>query len=79
MARYYFNENPHVGMWKDKYSDVVADYNSLVDKYNEAVDKFNAISKENYELKQEITEMEEDMKDFNSLPWYERIFYKFCV
>lgn len=65
MAQYYFNENPQVTLWIEKYQKKVSDYNKLVAQYNENVEDFN--------------ELGDEVEMFNSLPWYKKMFYKFDV
>ena len=65
MTQYYFNENPQVTLWKEKYQKEVSDYNKLVVQYNENVEDFN--------------ELEDEVERFNALPWYKKMLYKFDV
>lgn len=72
MTRYYFNENPQVTLWREqakKYEDVKL---FLEMAYDHEVDY-------NKRLVEKLKQEKKAMRDFNSLPWYKKMFYKFKV
>lgn len=67
MARYFFNENPQVELWKEKAITIKSlfdQYRSVAEKYNEGI--VNALN-----------DLTDEVRRFNSLPWYKKMFYKF--
>jgi hypothetical protein len=67
MTRYYFNENPQVELWKEKAITIKSlfdQYRSVAEKYNESI--VNALN-----------DLTDEVRRFNSLPWYKKMFYKF--
>ena len=81
----YYNENPQVALWKEKYDKLKEENERLKDEVAhlelEALNLSNQLS----EYRQKRKEEDEDVKIrakrfivlFNSLPWYKKIFYKF--
>lgn len=63
MTRYYHNENPQVTWLKEKVEKLTKDYEFSKD--------YNRILIEVHD------ELMLKMSEFNSLPWYRKIFYKF--
>ena len=69
MARYFFNENPQVELWKEKAITIKSlfdQYRSVAEKYNESI--VNALN-----------DLTDEVRRFNSLPWWRKMFYKFKV
>lgn len=72
----YYNENPQVIYWREKYKESQRMYDELKD----SVDDF--IMDIQYEKDQrKIVEfrVKDALKEFNALPWYKKMFYKFNV
>jgi glyceraldehyde-3-phosphate dehydrogenase/erythrose-4-phosphate dehydrogenase len=70
MTRYYFNENPQVTLWREqakKHEDVKL---FLEIAYDHEVDY-------NKRLVEKLKQEKKAMRDFNSLPWWRKMFYKF--
>ena len=69
MTRYYFNENPQVMLWKEKAfkaKSLFGQYRRTAEKYNESI--VNALN-----------DLTDEVRQFNSLPWYKKMFFKFEV
>lgn len=69
MTRYYFNENPQVTFWREKAFNVMrlfGEYKETAERYNESI--VNALNN-----------MTDEVRIFNSLPWYKKMFYKFLI
>lgn len=69
MTRYYFNENPQVTFWREKVFNVMrlfGEYKETAERYNESI--VNALNN-----------MTDEVRIFNSLPWYKKMFYKFLI
>ena len=67
MTRYYFNENPQVMLWKAKAFKV----KSLFDQYRRTAEKYNE------SIVNALNDLTDELRQFNSLPWYKKMFYKF--
>ena len=67
MSRYYFNENPQVELWKEK----VITIKSLFDQYRSVAEKYNE------SIVNTLNDLTEEVRRFNSLPWWRKMFYKF--
>lgn len=68
MERYY-NENPQVTFWREKALYVMrlfGEYKETAEIYNESI--VNALNN-----------MTDKARNFNALPWWRKIFYKFNV
>ena len=65
MARYYHNENPQVTWLMEKVEKLTKDY--------EFLKGYNRILVEDHD------ELMLKISEFNSLPWYKKLFYKFNV
>lgn len=72
MTRYYFNESPQVTYWKEKHAKLLIDYSKLLEKFEDIADATDYV---NFQ----IDKTNKEMKQFNSLPWYKKLFYKFKV
>ena len=69
MTRYYFNENQQVMLWKKnafKAKSLFDQYRRTAEKYNESI--VNALN-----------DLTDEVRQFNSLPWYKKMFFKFEV
>lgn len=80
----YYNENPQVTYWKERYEEVVSNWDSMVDKYNSMVDTlekyeldFEDFIEGRKKLWEKLDNYRNTLKMFNSLPWYKKMFYKF--
>ena len=69
MTRYYFNENPQVEMWKEKAFKA----KSLFDQYRRTAEKYNE------SIVNALNDLTDEVRQFNSLPWYKKMFFKFNV
>lgn len=74
MSRYDYLENPQVQYWKGRFEELRDVLNVELEKIEEGVER---LRKERNELSEKNLELQEDIKFFNSLPWYEKIFHKF--
>lgn len=70
MTRYYHNENPQVELWMEQ----VRRNQELMLEYKRSHDFLNGVINN---LAKELTNLRLETKDFNSLPWYKKMFYKF--
>ena len=69
MTRYYFNENPQTEIWKEKAfktKSLFYQYKQVAEKYNESI--VNTLN-----------DLTDEVRQFNSLPWYKKMFFKFEV
>ena len=72
----YYNENPQVTYWREKYEESQRMYDVLKD----SVDDF--IMDVQYEKDQrKIVEfrVKDALEEFNALPWYKKMFYNFNI
>lgn len=72
MTRYYHNENPQVELWMEqarRNQELMLEYKGSCDFQNGVINN----------LAKELTNLRLETKDFNSLPWYKKMFYKFEV
>jgi hypothetical protein len=72
MKRYYFNENPQVRHWMGKCAMLQQE----LDTANETIDK---ICRYGTKLDRALINLTESAIQFNALPWYKKMFYKFNV
>lgn len=65
----YYNENPQVTLWREKafkVKNMFDHYRLMAEEYNESiVNKLDSIT--------------DEVRKFNELPWYKKMFYKFDV
>lgn len=61
----YYNQNPQILYWKEKYEQLKIDLDLSIQLLQE--DNIR-LSEENYRLKK-----------YNKLPWYKKMFYKFKI
>lgn len=66
MTRYY-NENPQVTLWQEKALKI----KSLFDQYRSAAEAYNE------SIVNALNDLTDEVRHFNSLPWYKKMFYKF--
>ena len=92
MIRYY-NENPQVILWRElaqKSQEAAMESQEIAWKAVEEVDEWKSMVKEAIDNASEANELSNKLndtvdgyrmliKEFNSLPWYRKIFYKFNV
>lgn len=72
MSRYYFNENPQVVVWREKYEEL--------QKENEELRREAIMAKENVDFFfRRVKKYSQRIKDFDSLPWWKKMFFKFDV
>lgn len=69
MIKYYFNENPQVMLWKEKAFKA----KSLFDQYRRTAEKYNE------SIVNALNDLTDEVRQFNSLPWYKKMFFKFEV
>lgn len=70
MSRYYFNENPQVVVWREKYEEL--------QKENEELRREAIMAKESADFFfRRVKEYSQRIKDFDSLPWWKKICYNF--
>ena len=76
MSRYEFNENPQVTMWRMKCEALEKE---MADQKKEC--KYQKDNAEFYfnMRKEECEYYEKMIDDFNRLPWWEKIFYRFWI
>jgi hypothetical protein len=72
MSRYYHNENPQVRHWMGKCAMLQQE----LDTANETIIQKKRIG---LHFIEKCQLMKERMSDFNSLPWYKKMFYKFNI
>lgn len=83
----YYNENPQVTLWREKYESLKAENENLKDEISYLmldVNQFENIlqaKKKFYEFETKTTEerAKKAFLVFNSLPWYKKMFYKFKI
>ena len=72
MTRYYHNENPQVELWMEqarRNQELFFDYKNKCDFQKEVIKN----------LVNELSKLKLEARDFNSLPWYKKMFYKFKI
>lgn len=68
----YFNENPQVSVWKDeafKNQKLWEEYKDMCEFQKEVIQN----------LVKKTTRLKMEMKSFNDLPWWKKMFFKFDV
>lgn len=81
----YYNENPQVEYWKDKFEKLKSENLTLHARIEELVHdvkKQSSFRQDEYrryrDWKKELeSELNDEIEKFNSLPWYKKMFYKF--
>ena len=70
MTRYYHNENPQVEVWMEQARrNQELDYKNKCDFQKEVIKN----------LVNELSKLKLEARDFNSLPWWRKMFYKFKI
>lgn len=72
MSKYYFNENPQVELWMEqaqRNQELFFDYKNKCDFQKEVIKN----------LVNELSKLKLEARDFNSLPWWRKMFYKFKI
>lgn len=72
MTRYYHNENPQVELWMEQ----ARRNQELMLEYKMSRDFQNGVIKN---LVNELSKLKLEARDFNSLPWWRKMFYKFKI
>lgn len=89
----YYNENPHVTMWRETARhweqlsksclDTARDFRETSAYFEKLVDEANEQAKEAIETAKEWADTTyrfiDKLKEFNALPWYKKMFHKFKV
>lgn len=68
MERYY-NENPQVTLWREKAFKI----KTIFDQYRHTAEVYNK------RIVDALNDLTDEARNFNSLPWYKKLFYKFNV
>jgi hypothetical protein len=68
MERYY-NENPQVTLWKEKASKI----KTLFDQYRHTAEMYNK------RIVDALNDLTDEARNFNALPWYKKMFFKFKI
>lgn len=74
MSRYEFNEHPQVTAWRikcEKLQEEIKELKEAYEFYKENADFYRV------RLKEEEKYYEKKLEDFNRLPWWEKMFYRF--
>ena len=69
MTRYYYNENPQVTLWREKTLKI----KSLFDEYRNTAEIYNE------SIVNALSDLTDEVRMFNSLPWYKKMFFKFKI
>lgn len=69
MIRYY-NENPQVTQWREKYE-------KLQEELDCAIDQLETMACCKAYTEERLESVKDEIKRFNALPWYKKMFYKF--
>ena len=75
MTRYY-NENPQVTFWRERYEHLKEEHFKLLDDYESVSDSIDYTKYQSDLIKGRT---EEAFRLFNSLPWWRKMFYKFNI
>lgn len=69
MTRYCYNENPQVTLWREKALKI----KSLFDEYRNTAEIYNE------SIVNALSDLTDEVRMFNSLPWYKKMFFKFKI
>lgn len=72
----YYNENPQVTFWRERYEHLKEEHFKLLDDYESVSDSIDYFKYQSNLIKERT---EETFRFFNSLPWYKKMFYKFKI
>lgn len=70
MGRYYFNENPHETMCRERVA-------KIEEELKQAMTNLDFTRDYNEVIVRELNRKNEEMEHFNALPWWKRMFFKF--
>jgi len=70
MSKYYFNENPQVTQWMEKYE-------KLQEELDCTIDQLETMACCKVYTEERLESVKDKIKRFNALPWYKKMFYKF--
>lgn len=76
MSRYYFNENPQVTLWREiavKSQNAAMESQQIASKVLEERDFYKR------EFKRFGEFYDNKLREFNSLPWWKKCFFKFDI
>lgn len=76
MSRYYFNENPQVTEWRMKCEKLQKELDALKTAFE--IQKCDAEFRI-YSMEGTDKYYQERLKEFNRLPWWKKMFYRFWV
>ena len=71
MTRYY-NENPQVTQWREKYE-------KLQEELDCAIDQLETLACGRVYTEEIQEELKDKIMNFNRLPWYKKMFFKFEI
>ena len=72
MSKYYFNENPQVTQWREKYE-------KLEEELDCAIDQLATMAYCKARTEKRLEELKDKIMRFNRLPWYKKMFFRFEV
>jgi hypothetical protein len=72
MTRYYFNENPQVNQWREKYE-------KLQEELDCAIDQLETLACCKVYTEERLEAVKDKIMNFNRLPWYKKMFFKIKV
>jgi hypothetical protein len=72
MSKYYFNENPQVTQWREKYE-------KLEEELDCAIDQLSTMACCKVYTEERLQALKDKIMNFNRLPWYKKMFFKFEV
>ena len=72
MSKYYFNENPQVAQWREKYE-------KLEEELDCAIDQLETLACCKVYTEERLEAVKDKIMNFNRLPWYKKMFFRFDV
>ena len=72
MTKKYYNENPQVSHWRDKYE-------KLQEELDCAIDQLETMACCKVYTEERLESVKDKIKRFNALPWWRKMFYKFEI
>ena len=72
MTKRYYNENPQVSHWRDKYE-------KLQEELDCAIDQLETLACCKVYTEERLEAVKDKIMKFNRLPWYKKMFFKFEV
>jgi hypothetical protein len=90
MGKFMIEENPQVTFWKEECERAKMKLSGWVELYKEKLEFFSKRMKDRERMVDSLREdkdqcrrikerLEREMKDFNALPWWKKMFFKFDV